>query len=297
MDIRFVPQEEIDKTKWNSCIHYATNGNIFGYMWYLNNVAKEWDALVEDDYKSVFPLIWRYKYLKIKELYQPDLMRESGIYSINTLSQVRINAFINAIPKDIKYANIHLNERNQLPPSSDYKITDRRNHQLLLTDDYDKLTQHYSPSLAQKIEKAVLSNLVATSNVKPEKLVDFYKKHTTNRKNLDRRYHGYLRIMYNLLHRGWGFASGILDSKGEELLATAFLVYSHHKVMVLLSAASPEGKQKAADAYLIDMLLRTHAGKPSILDFNSEDEVAFEFGAKQNVYQNLVFDKRKWGIL
>ncbi len=66
MNIRFVPQEDIDKTKWNSCVHYAINGNIFGYMWYLNNVAKKWDALVEEDYESVFPLIWRYKYLNIK---------------------------------------------------------------------------------------------------------------------------------------------------------------------------------------------------------------------------------------
>lgn len=295
MEINFIPQEEIDKTKWNSCVHYAINGNIFGYMWYLNNVAKDWDALVEGDYESVFPLIWRYKYLKVKELYQPALIRESGIYSINGLSPSRINNFITAIPKDIKYTNIHLNEQNQLTPNDNFKLSNRNNYQLLLNNKYEELTANYSSSLAQKIEKAHLSNFTATSNVKPEKIVDFYKKYSPNRKGMDKRYHGYLRIMYNVMHRGWGFASGILDNNGD-LLACAFFVYSHHKVMVLLSAASTEGVQKAADVYLIDMLFRTHAGKSLILDFNTEDEMGLEFGAIQNVYQQLIIDKRKWGI-
>ena len=50
MDIRLVPQEEIDKTKWNSCVHYAANGKIFGYKWYLDNVAIDWVGLVVLDY-------------------------------------------------------------------------------------------------------------------------------------------------------------------------------------------------------------------------------------------------------
>ena len=56
MEIRFVKKEDIDKIKWNSCVHYAINGNIFGYMWFLDSVSKEWDALVEGDYESVLPL-------------------------------------------------------------------------------------------------------------------------------------------------------------------------------------------------------------------------------------------------
>ncbi len=56
MDVRFVPREEIDKVKWNSCVHYANNGNIFGYVWYLDQVAREWDALIEGDYYTYIGL-------------------------------------------------------------------------------------------------------------------------------------------------------------------------------------------------------------------------------------------------
>jgi len=295
MNIRFVPQDEIDKVKWNSCVHYAINGNIFGYMWYLDNAAKEWDALVEDDYVSVFPLIWRYKYLKVKELYQPDLIRESGIYSINALSPNRVNSFLNAIPKDLKYINIHLNDLMYLAPEDGHTIAQKYNHQLILNKTYEQITSKYSPQLSQKLEKAQLANLTATSNLKPEKIVDFYKKHTPHRRNLDRRYHAYLRIMYNVLHRGWGFGSGILDTTGE-LLATAFFMYSHNKVIALLSASSPRGKELAADVFLFNALIQKHADKPMILDFNSSDEMALDFGVQQNSFQQLTVDKRKWGL-
>ena len=93
MEIRFIEGKDIDKVKWNSCIHYATNGNIFAYKWFLDYVAKDWHALVEGDYESVFPLVWKKGLLGKDELYQPSLMRELGIYSINVLSRARVQRF------------------------------------------------------------------------------------------------------------------------------------------------------------------------------------------------------------
>ena len=54
---KFVPFAEIDKNKWNGTVHYAGHGNPYGYYWYLKAVLKEWDAIVEDDYETVFPII------------------------------------------------------------------------------------------------------------------------------------------------------------------------------------------------------------------------------------------------
>jgi len=53
---RIVPFAEIEKNKWNGTIHYAINGNIFGYYWFLKAVIGEWDAIVEEDYQSVMPI-------------------------------------------------------------------------------------------------------------------------------------------------------------------------------------------------------------------------------------------------
>lgn len=295
MKIQFVAQEDIDRLKWDSCVHYANNGNVFGYSWYLNNVAKEWDALVEDDYTSVFPLIWRQKYWNVKELYQPLIMQQTGIYSVQALSYKRVQAFIDAIPEDLKLVNVHLNHQNNFKISSPWKLSPLDNYHLYLNATYDTVVKDYSPSVLQKLEQAKLAQLRPVNSLKPEKIVDFYKKYTHDTRQLDRRYHQYLRIMYNVLHRSWGFASGVENAKGD-LVAVGFFIYSHGKVMHLLSAASPEGRSKAADVYLLDMLIRTHAGRPTLLDFNGNDPIAEVFGAKKIQYQQLQKDSRKWGI-
>ena len=40
----------------NSCVHYAEKGNPFGYLWFLDNISKDWFGIIEDDYHSVMPV-------------------------------------------------------------------------------------------------------------------------------------------------------------------------------------------------------------------------------------------------
>ena len=60
--IKYLKQSEIDYELWDECVAKSINSYIYGHSWYLDIVAGEWDALVEDDYKSVFPLPYRIKY-------------------------------------------------------------------------------------------------------------------------------------------------------------------------------------------------------------------------------------------
>ena len=59
--IHFLKRNEIDTEKWNTCIENATNGLIYSYNFYLDGLCDNWDALVADDYKFLFPLPWRKK--------------------------------------------------------------------------------------------------------------------------------------------------------------------------------------------------------------------------------------------
>lgn len=295
MDIRFVPREEIDKVKFNSCVHYATNGNIFGYIWYLDFVAKEWDALVEGDYESVFPLVWRNTTFGKKELYQPDLMRELGIYSIHVLSGKRLQAFIEAIPEEYTKVDIRLNEQNFPIKDVTYELEEVDNFQLLLTPSYEELREKFDPALIPKLDLAEDSDLLPTTSVKPEQVAELYKKYTTRKSGLDRNFHALQRIMYNALHRGWGFVSGVQNRAGD-LLAANFYLYSHKKVMSLVPVQSPEGEKVGALTYSFDMLLRSHAGRPLILDFNVDGnaELAQAFGGERTAYYRLHSGKQAW---
>ena len=293
MDIHLIKNADIDKIKWNSCVHYANNGNVFGYKWFLDHVAKDWDGLVEGDYESVFPLVWRKGLLGGKELHQPPLMRELGLYSINALSLKRVENFLNAIPPEYKLVEIVVNEQINLPKKHDFKVEELYNHQILLTESYETLQKAYSGDLKEKLAIASANRLISTTNLKPEKVAEFYRKYAKDRRSLERNFHALQRIMYNVLHRGWGFASGVQEENGE-LLAVNFFIYSHNKVMSLMPVESARGAELGALPLLFDMLVRTHAGRPMILDFNTDkrDELALALGARENLYYKIRRDKR-----
>src|SRR3982751_7041868 len=96
-DIQYIPQKNIDKKKWDACIGNASNGLIYGYSFYLDHMAKHWDALVLNDYEAVMPLTWKKKY-GISYLYQPPFVAMAGIFG-NNLSADDAKAFIHAIPQ------------------------------------------------------------------------------------------------------------------------------------------------------------------------------------------------------
>ncbi len=296
MNIKYIKREEIDKVKWNSCVHYANNGNVFGYMWYLDFVGKDWDGLVEGDYESVCPLVWRDGFFGKKELYQPPLMRELGVYSINVLSPARIRKFIEAIPEEFNKIDITLNEQNLLNEGG-FRKKEHVNHQLLLNVSYEELAGNYSSGLLRLLEKAQDYNLRPVSNLKPEKIAGFYLKHTKDGKGKEQKFHAMQRVMYNVLHRGWGFATGVANDQ-DELIAVNFLIYSHNKVLNFMPVASKEGEEKGAMAFMINLLFRSHAGRPLLFDFNTSeaDELAKGFGAQTNPYHQLKLDRRKWFI-
>lgn len=298
MDIKFLSSADIDKVKWNSCVHYAVNGNIFGYKWYLDAVAREWDCLVEGDYESVLPLPFAKDWLGRKTVVQPELMRELGVYSIHVLSQGRVRKFLEAIPDEYKKIQIDLNEQIGLPEKMDYLVAEKTNYQLLLEKPYEEIAEGYSRDLLLKLEKAEQANLRPKANLKPEKVANFYKKHAPASPQKEQSFHAMHRIMYNILHRGWGFASGIETPEGE-LLAVDFYIYSHSKVMRLAPVVSPQGKAVGALESLTNNLIMTHAEKRMILDFNTvtDSEFAQGFGAQANAFQSIKKDKRLFGVL
>ena len=294
MDIKFVPREEIDKVKWNSCVHYATNGNIFGYMWYLDHIAKDWDALVEGDYESVFPLVWKLGRFSGLELHRPALIRELGIYSIHVLSKPRIEKFLEAIPERYKHISIHLNEQNPIPEGSGFSVEEKSNYQLFLNRSYEEIADGFSRPLMEQLQQAEDAGLVLTSSMKPEQIADFYKNHHPRKMQSEEVFHGMQRVMYNALHRGWGFVSTVLDTDANPL-AVNFFLYSHGKVVSFMPVESAAGKKVGAMAHLLNGLIRQHANRPVILDFNvnGTDEFATAFGARKNPFYKIRQNKRK----
>ena len=85
MGVQYLSYQQIDKQKWDACIDDTQNGLVYAYTFYLDGMAKHWDALVLDDYEAVMPLPWNKKF-GIGYLYTPPFIQQLGIFSKTKVS-------------------------------------------------------------------------------------------------------------------------------------------------------------------------------------------------------------------
>ncbi len=295
MEIRLVAHADIDKIRYNSAVHYALNGNTFGYKWYLDAMAREWDVLVEGEYESVLPLPYRPLWLGRQALYQPALVRELGIYSVNILSEKRVNAFWAAIPEVYKLIELQVEPRSR-PTTGDWTVTDSTNYYLRMDKPYPELAADFATDTAARLAIAEAADWQAAATVKPERLAQLFQQGSNTGVAATRKFHGLQRIMWEALHRGWGFAAGLEDAHGV-LVAATFLIYSHGRAVNLISVEAAAAKKGEALLFLFDNLLRSHANHPLVFDFNDHPTLGAAFGASAMPTLAVKRDERLWGLL
>ena len=108
----------------------------------------------------------------------PKTIQELGLYSINVLSPPRVKAFLEAIPSSFQQYNFILNAGINWPNDFSIKPTTVYNHQLLLDSTYEDLEANYLPQVEEQMDLARTNRLILNSNLKPEKVADFYRIHT-----------------------------------------------------------------------------------------------------------------------
>jgi hypothetical protein len=298
--ISYIKRDDIDDDKWNACIGKAFNGNLYGYSWFLDLVGGEWDALVENDYERVFPLVNRKKY-GINYIYQPFFTQQLGLYSVPRLDTNTLNDFIEAIPQKFRHIEINLNTLNKLD-NKKYKIQDQLNHELDLINSYDKIREAYSENLARNIRKGEKAGLTISKNIKPDDIIDLFRenrgKHLRHLKEKD--YLVIKRIAYVGMYKGVANIQGVYDERNQ-LCAGAFFILSNRKAIFLFSGLSEEGRQHGAMPFLIDSFIQDHAGKHLTFDFDGSNDPNLarfykSFGSKECIYQRLEINRLPWPL-
>lgn len=262
MKIRHLTADDMDKQLYNSCVHFATNGSIYGYDWYLNATAKDWDFLVEgdDSWVSVMPLPREKNWWGRTKLIQPRLLPELAIYSVNALSPARIQAFWDAVPEEYRSGGLVVEPASVPKNTGRFTVERAPGTVLLLNQPYEEIIGDFSPEYHEGLIRAQMADLKPAPSFKPERLADFWLE--VNGKNPDNEwtYHAMQRLMYQVLHRSWGGTHAVQDQEGN-MLAMTFIVYSHGRVFPMFTAESDAGRSVGALTYLWDNFLQTHADK------------------------------------
>lgn len=291
--IYYVPHDRLDKEKWDRCIDTAHNGLVYAYSFYLDHMAKHWDALVMNDYDAVMPLTWNKKY-SVKYLYQPFLAAQLGVFSKN-IPLVDTGRFIAAIPDSFRYIDILLNSENMNGLPEGY-VRHRANYVLGLSKPYEDIFASYRENIRRNIKRAQQAGCTAVQGVEIENVIRLaveqmraYGKESEDNVNRFRKLYQFLAT------RKMAATYGILSPKNE-LIASCVFFFSHQRAYYILVGNHPDGRTIGASHALIDAFIKDHAGKDLTLDFEGSDirNLAFfysSFGARHEVYPALKINR------
>lgn len=290
--IQYFTNRTIDKVKWDDCINKADNGLIYAYSFYLDIMAKHWDALVLNDYEAVMPLTWNCKY-GINYLYQPFLASQLGVFG-NNITEKMVGNFIEVIPPSYRFIEISLNSKNVFGVPSGFSIH-RSNYVLNLNKPYNILQQHYRENIRRNIKKAKQLGCTVKKNFDVEEVIILAMQQMKTQNNESADNISRFRRLYQVLQeKGMAATYGI--KLNNELLASCVFFFSHNRAYYILVGNHPNGKTIGASHFLIDAFIKGYAEKDILLDFEGSDisSLAFfysSFGAAQEVYPSIKINR------
>ena len=296
--IKYLQHKEIDKAKWDACISRAPNGLIYPYSFYLDAMAKHWDALVLNDYEAVMPLTWNRKY-GFYYLYQPAFTASLGLFG-NNLNKELIADFIRSIPSKFKLIEISLNAGNIIGDSKSLSLL-RSNYILHLNKPYEEIYKAYRDNHKRNISKALQLGCSVSKEIPVDEIIQLNREqlqHVDGTKPED--YHNFKKLYEFLKNRGHAKTYAIIDPK-KKVLASAVFFFSHNRAYYIIVGNHPEGKTIGASHALIDAFIKDHAVQDLILDFEGSDIHSLAvfytgFGATEEIYPALKINRLPWYI-
>lgn len=271
----------------------AANGLIYGYSFYLDSMAENWDALVLNDYEAVMPLTWKKKF-GIRYLYQPPLAACLGIFGKMVTAET-LSRFLKAIPPQFKYWDIYFNAGNFFK-IADFDLYERMNYVLNLNSSYDNIYTAFRDNIKRNIKKAQQLHLSIHKNIDVKQVIALAKEQLSSFSEIDENDLARFEKLFELLYqKEKAITYGVFTKEGQ-LIASAVFFFSHNRAYYILAGNHPNGKTLGASHTLINAFIKDHAGKNLLLDFEGSDKssLAFfysSFGAVEEKYPGLKLNR------
>jgi hypothetical protein len=294
--ISYLCRKEIDDDKWNSCIKGADNGLIYARTFFLDNMAGDWDALIQDDYESVMPLVWRKKF-GIWYLYQPYFIAQLGIFGQN-LSPESVGLFLKHIPVKFRYIDIDFNERNYLTSQQagefayKMKISTRVNF-FLNPALPDSAMKGYHRLARRMLQKAFDESVKINREPDPHKIIEFYRQQYSKPKISEDVYERLLLTARVAIDTG--HCNLYMATINHSTVAVYLVMHDEVYFYSVLGGSSDQGKNAGAFYALTDAAIRDAGESGKIFRFEGSDIPGIasfnaQFGGIQQSYQHLKYN-------
>ncbi len=289
--IVLVSRSDLDVKRYNDCVATAIQSNVFGFSWYLDEVAETWSVLVLNDYEAVMPIPWRKK-LYVTYVYQPFWTIQLGIFSKEAKAE---DEFLVALFSAYKYVSLRMNTNNSFHLYQEF-LNEKRIQQLSLDTSYDSIAANYRKDRKKDLRKAKKYDLTENWNENPEVLITLFKENVGKRIHQikEKDYNDLLQLMQQCIKNKVGELLVVYD-KSNTLVAAGFFIKYKGKVQILVSSTDFKNRNNGANTFLIDSAIYKYQPFYDTFDFGGSSmktiaEYFMSFGAKNTTYTQLHYN-------
>lgn len=289
--IRYTEGPGLDKSRWDAIIRDDPNGSLFATTLFLDLMTDGWDAIIFGDYEALLPLPvrkrWGYRYVHTIPFCGPF-----AVYG-PAASHININAMLDAIPAHFIRCDVNLWADGPFP--SDWAVQPRTNYLLDLSEEYAIIRSQFHSSCRNLLNRGLSDGLHIEHGFPIVSQVSLAGTHGGLGETAQRDLLLFQRLCEQWPKVGPLYSLAVISSEGQPLAGAVFL-HSHTRLHYLLGWSSQEGRRQNASRFLLDQIIRMHAGQPISLDFEGSDipgvaQFFASFGAVPRQYQLLRRDK------
>jgi len=266
--LRHLRNDEINFIKWDNCINNAHNGSIYAFSWYLDIICEEWEAIVQEDYQAVMPLLIKKK-SGIKHVYNTILANQLGVFSTDIMDEEMTNSFLRKVNQTYKVFSVSLNKFNRINPRL-FRQKKNNIYEFDLISNYNFIRGSYSDTVFDNIEKAKRKMVNILRGLTPGEFMDFidYRSVMISGRRKKETVKKLGQILGFVINHGLGDIYAAF-SEENHLCAAVFFLKSKRKASVLYSGVTREGIRLKAMELLIDRFIQNNAEKNITLSFEN----------------------------
>lgn len=263
--IIYLKNNEIDREQWDNVVKSSCFVKPYGYSWYLDIMAPGWDALVDDDYDSVFP-IPGFSRFGIQYVATPIFLQQLGAFSPDKPESKAIHEFLDYMPDFYKLIDLCVGQKID---NDSYKVSRRANYELDLSKSYETLWNNFSYHCKRNIEASAKSKPELTSEITPNELIDLFLKNKGKEiKGIKMRDYQRLNNLMNFcLENKKGRIIGV-RTDNKQLIFGIFIVEIQGRKTLLFVVNTPESRTKRTGYYIVNELIKDYSSTKTILDFD-----------------------------
>lgn len=264
--IRYIEGPGLDKSRWDVIIRDDPNGSLFATSLFLDLMTDGWDAIIFGDYEALLPLPvrkrWGYGYVHTIPFCGPF-----AVYG-PAASHININAMLDAIPAHFIRCDVNLWAGGPCP--SDWEVQPRTNYLLDLSEEYEIIRSQFHSSCRNLLNRGLSDGLKIEHGFPIVSQVSLAGTHGGLGETAQRDLLRFQRLCEQWPKVGPLYTLAVKSYEGQPITGAVFL-RSHARLHYLLGWSSQEGRRKNASRFLLDEIIRMHAGRPITLDFEGSD--------------------------